>query len=257
MSDPPAKESSRLVKILKWVAKMFGQILLTALGVVLAIALAPFAPVFDQALSRWHYVEPTCDDPRGLDLLDLATMEAEGTATVEVSSVSEGKSRGKMNAFDGRPGSGWVPVTKSSRSDEDAAASAEIPPDWIEVIFTTSQPIALLCVVNGNASDWVSYLRADRIRTAQVSLDDGEPHHISLRTLPEHEIQNRQDLGVHARATSWWTKPSFDRVKLTLLDRYLGSQVDDPNTGDTVDPPTKEVMLAELEVWVESEQLDR
>ena len=253
MSDPPVEESSWLVKILRWVAQMFGQVVLTILGVVLAIALAPFTPVFDKALSQWHYVEPTCENPRGLELLDVATMETGGIATVEASSEVNEKSRRKMNAFDGRPGSGWVPETLSTRNDEAPAGA----PDEIVLNFAHPQPIALLCVVNGNASDWVSYMRADRVRTVEVSLGDKEPHRTSLRTLPEHEIQNRQDLGVHVPAPLWGTKPSYDRVSLTLLDRYLGSQVDDPNTGETLDEPTKEVMLAELEVWVESEQLDR
>ncbi|TDK25848.1 hypothetical protein E2F48_11540 [Arthrobacter crusticola] len=248
MTDPPVKKSWS-AKMLGWLAKMFGQVVLTILGVVIAIALAPFTPFFDQALSRWHYVEPTCEDPRGLELLDVATMEAEGTATVEASSELNEESRRKMNAFDGRPGSGWVPETESSRAD-----SAETPTDWIELTFTSPQPIALLCVVNGNASDWVSYMRADRVRTVEVSLGDGEPHRISLRTLPEYEMQNRQDLGVRPPATLWRENPPYNRVSLTLVDRYLGSQVDDPNTGDTVDAPTKEVMLAELELWVEPEQ---
>ena len=65
------------------------QLLITILGVVIGIMLTPFTPWFDQAVNRWHYVEPTCGDPRGLEILDVAAMTAKGEATVEVSSKSE------------------------------------------------------------------------------------------------------------------------------------------------------------------------
>ncbi|WP_255869133.1 hypothetical protein [Arthrobacter jinronghuae] len=232
------------------------QLVATSLGVVLTILVAPFAPLFDQMLSRWHYAEPTCEDPRGLKMLDL---RAEGEATVEVSSgeVWSGDSRSAMHAFDGRPGSGWVPETLSARDDDAAAVSAEAPKDEIVLNFTSPQPIALVCVVNGNASDWVSYMRADRVRTVDISFGDGEQevsHRTSLRTLPEHEIQNRQDLELPAPAAFWAIKPSYDRVSLRLSDRYLGSQVADSNTGQDADAPTRQVMLAEVEVWVHPEQ---
>jgi hypothetical protein len=238
--------------------------MLTILGVLLAVLIAPFAPLFDHALSRWHYVEPTCEDPRGLQVLDVANLRAKGQVTVEVSSGevtspegSSSKSQSAMHSFDGRPGSGWVPDTLSPRSDEDAAGSAKDFEDEITLNFTNPQPIALVCVVNGNASDWISHMRADRVRTVVVSLDDGKQevtHRASLRTLPEHEIQNPQDLELPAPADFWAAKPTYDRVSLTLTDRYLGSQVYDPNTGEDVDVPTQKVMIAEVQVWIDTEQ---
>jgi hypothetical protein len=52
----------------------------------------------------------------------------------------------------------------------------------------------------------------------------------------------------------WWViKASYNEVSLTLLDRYLGSQVDDRNTGEPIDTPTGLVMLAEVEVWVDKQ----
>jgi hypothetical protein len=174
-------------------------------------------------------------------------MQAKGDATVEVSSdETTGKTWGKMLAFDGRPGSGWVPVT---RYDDAAANSAEASKDRMVLDFKSPQPVALVCVVNGKANDWNSYLRADRARTAEVSLDDGKQEakrKTSLRTLPQHELQNRQELEMPDPKA-----PAYNRVSLTLLDRYLGSPVDDPNTTEAVDAPTGLVMLAEVEVWVD------
>lgn len=181
---------------------------------------------------------------------DITAMTAKGEATVEVSTESgEGKSRDMMLAFDGRPGSGWVPGTR----DDDVAVSTEASTDRMVLNFKSPQPIALVCVVNGKASDWVSYMRADRARTVELRLGDGKQEvkrRTSLRTRPEFELQNRQDLEMPNPAAWWTTKASYNQVSLTLLDRYLGSQVDDPNTGEAIDTPTGLVMLAEVEVWV-------
>ncbi|MDQ1053843.1 hypothetical protein QE394_001771 [Arthrobacter sp. SORGH_AS 212] len=230
------------------------------LGVILAalvaVMITPFTPWFQEALSRWQYVAPTCGDPRDLEILDIAALVAKGDATVEVSSESDLKSRDRMHAFDGRPGSGWVPVTESPRDDDEAAAAAaESSTDWMTVKFTSPQRIALVCVVNGNAGDWVSYMRADRVRTVEVRLGDGDgkeeaKQRTSLRTLPEQELQNRQNLAI-PDPKRFGPKPSYKEVSLTLVNRYLGSQVDDPNTTAAVDVPTRLVMLAEVEVWVD------
>lgn len=235
---------------------MAGHIGLTILGVFLALLIAPFAPLFDQVLSRWHYVEPTCEDPRGLKMLDL---REEGVGTVEVSSgvKQDEESQSAMHAFDARPGSGWVPDTLSPRGDNNSLDAFDGPEDWMAVKFTNPQPVALVCVINGNASDWISYMRADRVRTVDVSLTGGEQertHRTSLRTLPEHEIQNRQNLELPAAAGVWPTTPSYDGLKLTVSDRYTGISVDDPETAADIDYPTHKVMLAEVEVWVHARQ---
>jgi hypothetical protein len=57
--------------------------------------------------------------------------------------------------------------------------------------------VRLLCVINGNGADLVSYTNADRVRTAKVVLHSGDDMVNTLaplRTLPEYEIQNRQRL---------------------------------------------------------------
>ncbi|MDQ0733269.1 hypothetical protein [Arthrobacter sp. B1I2] len=240
--------------------EMGRQLLVTFLGSLFAIGLAigvtPVLPLFDEALSRWQYVVPTCGDPRGLELLDIAAMQAKGDAKVEVSSESGEKSQRAINAFDGRPGSGWVPETVSPRDDAAAAASAEASKDRMVLTFTSPQRIALMCVVNGNASDWNSYIRADRARTVEVRLGEGEQEvtrSTSLRTLPQNELQNRQDLKVPDPKTLWASN-AYKQVSLTLLNRYLGSQVDDPNTGEVVDEASRLVMLAEVEVWIDKKQ---
>lgn len=228
------------------------QLLVTVVGSILGVGIAvlstPFIPLFDESLNRWKYVVPTCGDPRGLELLDIAAMQADGDATVEVSSdETTGKTWGMMLAFDGRPGSGWVPATKD---DDTATDSAEASKDWMVLNFKNPQRVALVCVVNGKANDWNSYLRADRARTVEVSLDDGRQEakrKTSLRTLPQHELQNRQELEMPDPKA-----PAYNRVSLTLLDRYVGSPVDDPNTTEAIDAPTGLVMLAEVEVWVEA-----
>lgn len=240
--------------------EMFRQLLVSILGsiaaVLIAILVAPAIPLFSEALSRWQYVVPTCGDPRGLELLDIAAMQAKGDAKVEVSSESNEKSQRALNAFDGRPGSGWVPETASARDDAAAAASADASKDRMVLTFTSPQRIALVCAINGNASDWNSYMRADRARTVEVRLGEGEQEvsrSTSLLTLDQHEVQNRQDLKV-PDPKHWWESDAYKQLSLTLLSRYLGSQIDDPNTGTVVDEPTRKVMLAEVEVWVHKKQ---
>jgi hypothetical protein len=220
-------------------------------GVGIAVVSGPVIPLFNEALSRWQYVAPTCGDPRGLDLLDIGAMQSKKEATVAVSSdISLGKTRGMLFAFDGRPGSGWVPTTSTA---DDADESVRFPKDdWMELTFTSPQPIVLVCAVNGKASDWDSYIRADRARTVEVSFGDGEQKVLrktSLRTLPQHELQDRQELKMPDPKAR-----GYDRVKLTVLDLYLGSPVEDPNTGEAVDPPTGLVMLGEVELWVQAKK---
>lgn len=230
-----------------------GQVVLTVAGVVLAIVLAPFTPWFDQALSRWHYVEPSCEDPRGLEKLDVMTMVADERAVITATSEVDADSSTSLHAFDGRPGSGWVPSTISARGDEAAKALRDRPPDSLSITLTEEQPVELLCVVNGNAADPMSYARADRVRTARVMLHQTTGEKVTrlapLRSLPENEIQNRQDLGVRPQAGRW-SVAEFTEVSFTVVDRYLGFPVDDPRTTAVVDEPTGRLMVAELELWV-------
>ena len=119
--------------------------------------------------------------------------------------------------------------------------------------MTEEQPVELLCVVNGNAADPMSYARADRVRTARVMLHQTTGEKVTrlapLRSLPENEIQNRQDLGVRPQAGRW-SVAEFTEVSITVVDRYLGFPVDDPRTTAVVDEPTGRLMVAELELWV-------
>ncbi|MBO0895710.1 hypothetical protein [Arthrobacter sunyaminii] len=165
-----------------------------------------------------------------------------------------------MHAFDGRPGSGWVPTTASPDSEDfslDALGSFD---DSITLDFDSPQQIALVCVLNGNGASWISYMRADRVRTVEVSLSLGDrekplTRRTSLRTLPEYEIQTRQKLELPGSAPVWQkNEPSYDRLKLTLPERWMGIAVDDPHTIPTIDLPTHQVMLAKVEVWVHAEQ---
>jgi hypothetical protein len=174
-------------------------------------------------------------------------MQKKGDATVRVSSEdTTAKTWGRMLAFDGRPGTGWVPVT---RDDDVAADSAEASRDRMELTFKSPQRVALVCVVNGKANDWNSYLRADRARTVEVSVDDEKQEvkrRTSLRTLPQHQLQDRQELDMPDAKS-----PTYNRLSLSLIDRYLGSTVDDPLTTAPVDAPTGLVMIAEVEVWID------
>lgn len=223
---------------------------LTVVGVLLAILVAPWTPWFDQALSRWQYVEPSCENPRGLTKLDIASMAADNAVGISVSSEVDEVSSTPLHAFDGRPGSGWVPATISARHDE-AAQDAPVTEDWVSLAFEEAQPIQLICVVNGNASDPISYARADRARTVEVTLrtEDGTITHLApLQSLPDNEMQNRQSLGVRPHA-GFGSPPEHQEVSLAVVDRYLGHAVNDPNMGSGLSEPTGKMMLAEIELW--------
>lgn len=252
------------------------QVALTALGVILGLLAAPLAPWFDAATQAWHYSPPTCENPGDLQKLNLAEMIDEGRATVTASSFSNPDVWPAEALFDGQPGSGWVPATISPRGSDPTPAPMEVPinsdqsqPDqltdqaWVSIGFEDPQDIELLCVVNGSAGGRVSYERADSVRTARVSLTDDadltSSHLAPLRSLPEHEIQNRQSLG---EGSTWFDEGPFTAVTLEIVDRYFGTTVFDPQGSDS-DPdavamddepgawvlPTRLVMIGELEIY--------
>jgi hypothetical protein len=83
----------------------------------------------------------------------------------------------------------------------------------------------------------------------EVSVDDEKQEvkrRTSLRTLPQHQLQDRQELDMPDAKS-----PTYNRLSLSLIDRYLGSTVDDPLTTAPVDAPTGLVMIAEVEVWID------
>lgn len=237
------------------------QVAMVFLGVLLAVAVTPFTPLFDAVLREWNYVEPTCEDPRSLQKLDIADMVKQGTAVVDVSSHADENVWPKLATFDGRPGSGWVPATRSSRGDDaeenrETWEGAVIERPQIQVRFDDPRRVQLLCMVNGNAGGSVSYTVADRVRTAEVLLGslDGEDttHLVPLRTLPEHEVQNRQSMGIRPAVVG---SEAFSSVTVRIVDRYLGTMDFDPTLGEQGDwtGPSRLLMVGELEVYVEGE----
>ena len=100
--------------------------------------------------------------------------------------------------------------------------------------------LRLICIVNGQASNSWSYLRADRVRTAYVYTRGNNGVRAPVRTLGEYDLQNRQELEFAEGRTK--------TVAIEIAETYEGRTVMDPNVGKYLGP-TKRVALGEIELY--------
>jgi hypothetical protein len=212
---------------------------------VLEIVVAPvitglFVSVFLLILGptiadRWEIRRPTCENPRGV--LSVGT---EQLHSIEVSSTEHPRwSKDKL--VDGITETVWVP------QDEKALGAQ------VTFTFGASQDLQLICIVNGVASNSISYQRADRVRAARVKTDpteDGSGPLSPVKSLGEFEFQNRQPLEFDEGPTK--------SVTITIEGIYNGVSVYEP-TGDRWEEKTRtgHTALAEVEFYVRDPEAPR
>jgi hypothetical protein len=189
-------------------------------GLLLQLVEPPF-------VKKFVHADPTCDDPGDLAKVDLKDIKVDPSTLEKPGKASWSASA----AFDGQPGTGWVP------------ARDERTPT-LTLTFLKPIDLRLMCAVNGVASNEWSYRRADRIRTAEVlslrdARDEAAWHRAPLSTLPAGEAQNRQQVGFEEGKCS--------TLMFRITERYVGETVLDPVLG--LVPRTGLVELAELELF--------
>jgi hypothetical protein len=111
----------------------------------------------------------------------------------------------------------------------------------LTLTFTDSEKdVRLICIVNGQASDSWSYLRAERVRTAYVFTRENDVVRAPVRTLGEYDLQNRQELEFAEGRTK--------TVAIEIAETYQGRTVMDPDVGE-YKPRSKLVALGEIELY--------
>lgn len=169
-----------------------------------------------------YVTEPSCQDPRGLELVDSDSVLVEGTP------ASEEGDWAKDYLLDGKTISVWVP-------------EEGVDHPFLEFKFRKSVDLQMICVVNGVPRDPISYLNADRVRSLRVETDAGTTPDSPLLSLDEFDIQNGQVLTFEPGVT--------DSVELTIKSIYTGQNVYDPGIGEYSEA-TGRVGLSEVEFWV-------
>jgi hypothetical protein len=140
---------------------------------------------------------------------------------------------GPKNLNDGDTGTHWVPRKK----DADHGHA------YMKFTFKTKQDLQLICVVNGDASNDLSYERANRIRTASVSTDAAQGRVSPLLTVDSYAIQNPQPLNFDAGKTK--------TVVIRIASIYNGRKIFEPKGGvPTQEDPTGYTAVSEVQFYV-------
>lgn len=204
----------------------------TFLGAILAVLVLIFTP---QISERFAYLNPSCDNPEGLSSLNLKQMYEDKQLLIQTTSVVKPDSGYDSDLYeadkviDGNPGRPWVPAEEDRKRR-------------LTLTFTDRERnVQLICIVNGQASDSWSYLRAERIRTAYVYTHGNDGVRAPVRTLGEYDLQNRQELRFDEGRTKM--------VAIEIAETYEGRTVMDPDVGRYLGPK-KRVAFGEIELYV-------
>jgi hypothetical protein len=203
--------------------------------VITGLAVSVFLLIFGPTIAdRWEVRRPTCENPRGV--LSVGT---EQLRSIDVSST-EDPQWSKDKLVDGITETVWVPQDEKAKGAQ------------VTFSFHAPQDLQLICIVNGVASNSISYLRADRVRAARVKTDPTEDSGpvSPVKSLGEFEFQNRQPLEFDEGPTS--------SVTITIEGIYNGVRVYEPK-GDRVEelPRTGHTALAEVEFYVRDPEAPR
>lgn len=156
------------------------------IGVGATILLAFMAPAISESLA---YVNPTCDDPRGVRAIPPSEIEAYGQAYVDEDHFKYSPAK----VLDGNPGSIWSPLRSSEEASQGsrlAVFAAEEADRTLRLEFDRERDIALVCVVNGLTNERWRYRNWGRVKNIAAWPDDSEDRlESTLKTLDEGEIQ--------------------------------------------------------------------
>jgi hypothetical protein len=198
-------------------------------GLVVSLSLLIFGPM---VADRWEVRKATCEDPRGLVSVDAEELRRKKQLSIEVSSTQD-PIWSKDKLVDGITETVWVPQ------------DGKVQGAWVAFTFPAPQDLQLICIVNGVASNSISYMRADRVRAARVKTDptEGREPVTPVKSLGEFEFQNRQPLEFEEGSTK--------SVTITIEGIYNGVRVYEPK-GDRVEEleRTGHTALAEVEFYV-------
>lgn len=126
-----------------------------------------------------------------------------GPAIAEVTASSQEHVEGQIHtpqmAFDGRPGTTWLPQTDGVGQ-------------WIMVRFKSSATINSISIINGNGFNQMRYESANHVRTMRVTFSDGTSKVI---TFEEKLTPQRFELG-HPVVTEW--------AKFEILSVFPGTK---------------------------------
>jgi hypothetical protein len=181
-------------------------------------------------------VPPSCNNPLDLRLLTGDDYTAAGhwfyeedpyIASLSPKAMKDFQNLRPERAIDGSTNTLWVPPAASVRGGTFVPAAG--PQATLTLTFATEHDVALVCVVNGYASEAAPIGTGERVRTLAASTDRGSRNTV-LPSQPDCCFQNSQELRIASGAT--------DEVKLTVLNAYSG-QIVFTQDGDYCDRATE------------------
>ena len=221
---------SILGKAGRWIVSILGKFLIEALliGVGAGIILAFMAPVISENIA---YVNPTCDQPLGVQVIPSTDIEAHGPTYVD----EDDDDYPPDFVLDGDPGSMWaplqVPVPEEEEAEERLAVFSEEEADrrlTLEFAGEEERDVALVCVVNGLAIEPWRYRNFGRVKNIAAWPDGSSTRQEStLKTLDDGEMQNLQQVEIDAGP--------MRSIHLAPIDAYHGEIVEsfDPDVCET------------------------
>jgi hypothetical protein len=184
----------------------------TVLGSLLLLALTPRV----QAFLR----EPTCDDPRGLQLVypvDVSSTEPELPPQGEFSYELE-------QMLDGDSGTAWVEGVLDADNPYGRGTA-------LEFRFADETDLRLVCIVNGYGRSWDDYQANARLRLVDVETGQGDGEEVGLPEKTPETVAVHQELKVPEGST--------DFLRVTIVGARAGQG----------DDQASDVAVSEIEFW--------
>ena len=221
-------ERDRPRKAWRWVGSILGSGLVA--GVVAGIILALMAPMISENLA---YLNPACDDPRGLRVIPSTDIKVEGPTYED----EDGDTYPPERVLDGNPGTFWAPLQEVPAKGTLAVFSSDEAKRTLTLTFSAGEQerdVALVCVVNGLAIEPWRYRNFGRVKNIAAWPDDSSTRELStLRTLADGEMQNLQQVRIDAGG--------MRSLHLAPIDAYSGEITEsfDPDNCKTRDDATR------------------
>ncbi|WP_346619590.1 NADase-type glycan-binding domain-containing protein [Blastococcus montanus] len=187
-------------------------VLSTVLGSLLLLVLAPRV---EEALR-----EPTCDDPRGLELV----RPLEVTSTHPELAPQGQQSYELARMLDGDSGTAWV----EGVLDEDNPYGRGVS---LEFRFPDETDLRLACVVNGYGRSWETYQENARLRLLDVETQQGDSEEVGLPEKTPDTFAVHQELAVPEGTTTF--------LRLTIVEARAGQGAD----------RATDLAVSEIEFW--------
>lgn len=190
-------------------------------GIVAGVVTSAVLLLVTPGLSEWFVTQPTCDAPRDLVLVPLASSDATASSHLAVDPSAKDPQHGHpaTDAIDSNAGTAWV-----------EGADGYGVGEYLEFTLPPTTDLQMVCVVNGYAKTLDLYHLNSRARQLEVTTDAG----VKVAVLPggtDASFQRFQQLALVPGQTG--------SVRLTIRSTWVGAGND----------AAADTSLSEVEFW--------